>query len=71
MMDDPIAFEQMRKDAPTDRSFGSIEDLDDQDEPADWWKAEEPGFDRLRDKRDKMHLEASRRLRHPESGKIR
>jgi hypothetical protein len=26
LMDDPIAFEQMRKDAPADWSFGSIEE---------------------------------------------
>jgi hypothetical protein len=37
LKDDPVAFEQMRKDAPADWSFGSIEELDD-DDPADWWK---------------------------------
>jgi hypothetical protein len=39
--EDPVAFEQMRKDAPAEWSFGSIEEIED-DEPADWWKGDEP-----------------------------
>ena len=35
MMEDPIAFAQMRKDAPAEWSFESIEPDNDQ---ADWWK---------------------------------
>jgi hypothetical protein len=40
LREDPIAFEQMRKDAPADWSFRSIEELGDDDQ-ADWWKGEE------------------------------
>jgi hypothetical protein len=38
MMEDPIAFEQMKKDAPANWSFRSIEELGD--DQADWWKEE-------------------------------
>jgi hypothetical protein len=38
--EDPVAFEQMKKDAPADWSFRSIEELEDDDQ-ADWWKEEE------------------------------
>jgi hypothetical protein len=37
MIEDPIGFEQMKKDAPADWSFGAYEAAD----PADWWKEEE------------------------------
>jgi hypothetical protein len=44
MMKDPDAMdatlEQLKKDAPSDWSFRSIEELDDDDQ-ADWWKGEE------------------------------
>jgi hypothetical protein len=35
-----VAFDQLKKNAPADWSFRSIEELDD-NEPADWWKVEE------------------------------
>jgi hypothetical protein len=41
MMDEPASFEEMKKDAPAEWSFGSIEDLDEPDQ-ADWWKADDP-----------------------------
>lgn len=45
MMKDPEAIdatlEQLKKDAPADWSFRSLEDLKKDDDPADWWKAEE------------------------------
>jgi hypothetical protein len=40
LQEDPVAFEQMRKDAPVDWSFRSLEELE-ADEPADWWKGDE------------------------------
>jgi hypothetical protein len=40
MMEDPVGFEQMKKDAPAEWSFGSIEELG-ADDQADWWKADE------------------------------
>ena len=38
MMEDPIGFEQLKKDAPADWSFRSPEQDAD---PADWWKEDE------------------------------
>jgi hypothetical protein len=42
MMEDPdamdAALEQLKKDAPADWSFHPLEEIDDDDEPADWWK---------------------------------
>jgi hypothetical protein len=40
MMNDPVAFEQMKKDAPLDWAFHALEELEDDDQ-ADWWKGEE------------------------------
>jgi hypothetical protein len=44
LMEDPEAMDatinQMKKDAPADWSFHSIEELEDDDQ-ADWWKTEE------------------------------
>ena len=45
MMEDPGAIdatlEQLKKDAPAEWSFHSIEELEDDDQ-SDWWKREEP-----------------------------
>jgi len=41
LCEDPDAFDQMKKDAPAAWSFGSIEELDDDDDQADWWKSDE------------------------------
>ena len=35
---DPVGYEEEKKDAPAEWSFCSIEE---QDEPADWWKSAE------------------------------
>jgi hypothetical protein len=44
MMENPAAInatlEQLKKDAPADWSFRSLEELEDDDQ-ADWWKADE------------------------------
>jgi hypothetical protein len=41
LCEDPDALDQLKKDAPADWSFGSIEELGEFDQ-ADWWKADEP-----------------------------
>ncbi len=35
---DPVAFAQLKAEAPIEWSFASLEELDEPD-PADWWKA--------------------------------
>jgi hypothetical protein len=40
MMEDPAGFEQIKSDAPLEWSFRSPES--DDEEPADWWKEDEP-----------------------------
>jgi hypothetical protein len=35
---DPAAFEELKKSAPTEWSFASIEEQDEKEE-ADWWKS--------------------------------
>jgi hypothetical protein len=45
IMEDPAnidaTLEQLKKDAPADWSFNSIEELEDDDDQADWWKGSE------------------------------
>jgi hypothetical protein len=45
LMEHPDAMdatiEQLKKDAPTDWVFRSLEELEDNDDQADWWKVEE------------------------------
>jgi hypothetical protein len=40
MMEDPAGFEQLKRDAPADWSFRSLEEIND--DPADWWKTDQP-----------------------------
>lgn len=42
-LNDPAGFEEFKKNAPSEWSFSSPEEQDDDPEPADWWKEEEPG----------------------------
>jgi hypothetical protein len=39
-LEDPAGFGELRKNAPAEWSFASIEDLAEQDQ-ADWWKTAE------------------------------
>jgi len=44
-LDDPAGFEEFKKNAPSQWSFSSLEEPDDDPDPADWWKeTERPGL---------------------------